>query len=51
MTVWHEEGTVSQKGYFKEGKADGTWKTFFKSGKIKSISSFKDGKKNGEWVI
>ncbi len=48
--VLREDGTLSQKGYFKNSKADSIWETLFENGKVKSTSFFKDGKEIGVWV-
>lgn len=37
--------------YYKDGKPNGKWITFFPNGNIKSIENWKNGKLNGKYVI
>ena len=37
--------------YFKKGKAQGKWLTFYENGKLKSIENWSDGNLNGKHII
>lgn len=37
--------------YYKDGRPNGKWITFFPNGNIKSIENWEDGKLNGKYVI
>ena len=37
--------------FYKDGKADGRWITFYKNGNIKSIVNWSDGKFNGKYIL
>ena len=37
--------------YFKKGKAQGKWLTFYKNGKLKSIENWSEGHLNGKHII
>lgn len=37
--------------YFKKGKAQGKWLTFYENGKLKSIENWKDGNLDGKHII
>lgn len=37
--------------YFKAGKANGKWITFYKNGNLKSIIDWKNGKLDGKYII
>lgn len=50
FTVWHENGNVSQSGYYVKGEEDGEWRTYYEDGKLETISYFKSGKEIGDWI-
>lgn len=37
--------------YFKEGKANGKWITFYSNGNIKSIINWEEGKLSGKYIL
>ena len=37
--------------YFKKGKAQGKWLTFYENGKLKSIENWSEGNLNGKHII
>lgn len=39
------------RAYYKDGRPDGKWVTFFPNGNIKSIENWKNGRLNGKYVI
>lgn len=41
---------VKEEGRFTEGKKTGQWKTYYKSGKLKTIAQFKDGRQAGKFI-
>ena len=50
-TYFHENGKVQQVGYFKEGKLDGTMKTYDRRGNLLQEAHYKDGLKHGKYII
>lgn len=40
---------IAEEGYYKDGKKQGLWKFYFKSGKLKKEGSFEKGKEVGLW--
>ena len=50
-TYYHENGKVSQQGFFKEGKADGKWMAFNDKGEKLSIGEYSNGQKTGKWFF
>ena len=47
----YEDGSLSSKGSYKDGKAEGEWEFYdeVRKGRMKSKGPYKDGKKNGLW--
>lgn len=50
-TYFHEDGSVSTEGYFKDKKLTGQWTRFDKSGNKTQIAFYKDGMKTGKWLL
>ena len=50
-TSFHENGSISQTGYFKNNKVTGTWKKFDKEGKKIALANYNEGKKTGKWFF
>lgn len=50
-TYYHENGQISQQGYFRDGKADGKWVAYDTSGNKKSIGEYALGQKTGKWFF
>lgn len=51
-TYYHNNGKVAQKGLFcKEGKLQGTWKSYDANGNKVAIGNYKDGQKVGKWYF
>lgn len=50
-TYFHENGKVSQEGFYKDGKVHGKWISYDESGAKKSIGEYADGKKTGKWFF
>jgi len=46
---YHDNGLVSESGYFLNGLPDGKWEVFDYNGKKISEINYKDGKRNGEF--
>jgi len=49
-TYFHENGEVSQTGYFLKGKLHGTWVMYNKEGQKVVVGNYTNGLKNGTWV-
>ncbi|HLP11708.1 MAG TPA: hypothetical protein VK177_07205 [Flavobacteriales bacterium] len=41
---------VKEEGRYREGKKTGQWKTYYKSGKVKTISNFREGRQTGKFI-
>ena len=50
-TYFHENGQVSQEGFYKDGKVHGKWISYDENGSKKSIGEYTDGKKTGKWFF
>ena len=51
-TYYHEDGSVSAEGYFKDKKLTGEWARFDTKGNIIQRAAFyKVGKKVGTWLV
>lgn len=55
--IWYsEDGGITMKGNFKNGKRDGLWETYYKTNnyvgtKIKERANYKNGNLNGNYII
>jgi antitoxin component YwqK of YwqJK toxin-antitoxin module len=50
-TYFHEDGTVSQTGFYKNGKQTGEWISYNQEGKKTGIGKYENGKKTGKWFF
>ncbi len=50
-TYYHEDGSISTQGFFKDKKLTGKWVRFDKKGNKTQLAFYKDGKKTGKWFI
>tara|TARA_R110002049_G_scaffold75991_2_gene195530 strand:- start:13175 stop:13528 length:354 start_codon:yes stop_codon:yes gene_type:complete len=50
-TYYHEDGSVSTEGYFKDKKLTGKWTRFDKQGNKTQLAFYKEGKKTGKWFF
>ncbi len=50
-TYYHEDGSISTEGYFKDKKLTGIWTRFDKEGNKVQMAFYKDGKKTGKWFF
>lgn len=50
-TYYHDNGQISQQGYFKDGKADGKWIAYDINGNKKSMGEYTSGQKTGKWFF
>ena len=50
-TYYHEDGTISKEGYFKNKKLTGKWTRFDKQGNKVQLAFYKEGKKNWKMVF
>jgi antitoxin component YwqK of YwqJK toxin-antitoxin module len=48
---WHENGTKSLEGEYKDGKEEGTWIFWHKNGTKYSEREYKEGKEEGKMII
>ena len=46
---YHDNGKLSEVGFYKDGKKTGVLKYFYKSGQVERVGSYEDGQKVGEW--
>ena len=50
-TYYNDNGTVSQEGFYKNGKVHGEWIAYNESGKRLSIGNYNEGVKIGKWFF
>lgn len=50
-TYYYDNGQVSQKGFYKNGKVHGQWTSFDIAGNKTSMGSFENGAKAGKWFF
>ena len=50
-TYFHENGSIQQEGFFKEGKLEGKWVAFDANGNKKSMGEYTNGEKSGKWFF
>jgi antitoxin component YwqK of YwqJK toxin-antitoxin module len=50
-TYYHEDGSVSVEGFFKDKKLAGEWIRFDKKGNKIQVANYKAGKKVGKWFF
>ena len=43
-TSYYDNGQILREGNFKKNRKDGTWKEYYKDGKLKSVTEFKKDK-------
>ena len=50
-TFYYEAGNVQQQGTFKNGKLDGKWVSYDKTGSKTAVAQYRNGKKVGKWFF
>jgi antitoxin component YwqK of YwqJK toxin-antitoxin module len=50
-TFYHENGTIQQQGFYKDGKVHGQWVSYDENGKKVAMGQYEDGKKVGKWFF
>ena len=50
-TYFHENGKISQEGFYKKGKVHGLWISYDENGIKKSQGTFENGIKTGKWFF
>ena len=50
-TYYHDNGTVSQEGFYKNGKVHGEWVSYSDKGERTAVASYNEGVKTGKWVF
>ncbi len=50
-TYFHDNGVVSQTGFYKDGKVHGQWTSFDTAGNKIAIGNFANGSKTGKWFF
>jgi antitoxin component YwqK of YwqJK toxin-antitoxin module len=50
-TYFHENGEVSQQGYFLNERLEGEWKMFNEKGDKIAMGNYKNGVKSGKWLF
>ena len=51
VSEYNENGQLTEKGNFKDGKLEGEYLSYFADGKLYIKGNYKDGKEEGEWLI
>lgn len=50
-TYYHEDGSISTEGFFKDKKLTGEWTSFDTKGNKTQTAFYKAGKKVGKWLV
>jgi len=50
-TYYHENGTVSQEGFYKNGKVHGEWISYTENGQRTAVATYNEGAKTGTWFF
>lgn len=51
-TLFHDNGEISQKGYYTEdGKLHGTWISYDANGSKTAVAQYENGSKTGKWFF
>ncbi|MCF8713780.1 nicotinic acid mononucleotide adenyltransferase [Joostella atrarenae] len=50
-TYFHDNGAVSQTGYYLEGKLHGEWKSYNEEGRKTAMAEYNKGEKTGKWFF
>lgn len=48
---YHDNGTLSEKGWFVNGSPDGTWVQYDPQGQLLARVRYSEGKRDGKWSI
>jgi antitoxin component YwqK of YwqJK toxin-antitoxin module len=51
VTLFYENGEISQQGTIKNGKLHGTWLAYDPQGNKSAIANYSEGKKIGKWLF
>lgn len=51
LVKYYENGVVSERGQFVNGKADGKWEQFGEDGRLKMKAHYQEGSKEGNWFV
>ncbi len=51
VTHFHENGEVSQTGFYKDKKIHGQWKAYDTTGKKIAVANYDQGMKVGKWLF
>ncbi len=50
-TFFHDNGSIQQQGFYKDGKLDGKWISFNSKGEKVSEGTYNKGVKTGTWYF
>ena len=50
-TYYHDNGQISQEGFYKDGKVHGQWTSYNDNGNKVAIGNFENGVKTGKWFF
>ena len=50
-TFYYEDGSVRQKGTYKDGELHGEWVSYDQNGEKKAIATYENGQKHGKWFF
>ena len=51
VTYFNDDNTISETGYFLNGKSDGKWIKYDKAGNEVTVAYYNQGKKEGTWLV
>ena len=47
--IFHNNGKIESRGFYKNQEYDGLWELFYQNGQISQKGNFKDGERVGQW--
>jgi antitoxin component YwqK of YwqJK toxin-antitoxin module len=51
VSCFKDTTLISEYGYYKDGKKDGTWRKYEITGKFKEVYNYKNGSKEGHYIL
>lgn len=50
-TFYYEDGSIQQKGTYKDGKLHGKWVSYNEEGEKTALANYTNGEKTGKWFF
>ncbi len=48
--TYHDNGNKCEEGFYKDGRREGLWESWYENGEKELISYFKNGKPTNIWI-